>query len=415
MIVSKSSSIGEVFRLNNQRFFIDQSMYFNELCSYYKFVPRRKFAVPFKNGGNIMKRNNLLMHRTGLAVVCISCALSLSACGSNKNENRDPITGADMSETQESSSAMGSENNSDMASGEDYSEFDRMIGDENTDPNTIIDYINTNANESNAQRFLKGLLGFGSDLRNIDLSRLDNSKQYMPQDVIAFIELMRLEASEPSMILSDQENRRVINMPLRDMLERAIMFEQHLKKYPNNVTTDAAAKLYEEIATNAISGGYDRAAGISHQYKGEAEDVVNKELLQRYQEFAAANADSNLGRIVQEYIDVLQTNQFKINDAMEEFYRGLSARLDVNRWANAQNSTNGNNQTTDSTTNGTGNGTNGEAGTTVPDENSTNKTGATNENTTNGNTTNENNTTNNSSASTHTGATDTVIQGTISR
>ena len=65
-----------------------------------------------------------------LAAVCFACALSVSACGKrdNRNENKDPITGADQSQTNESNS---SETGSGAANG-DYSAFDAMIGDENT-------------------------------------------------------------------------------------------------------------------------------------------------------------------------------------------------------------------------------------------------------------------------------------------
>lgn len=279
-----------------------------------------------------------ITHRAVLTAVCLTCALSITACGkrSNTNQNKDPLTGVDQSQTNESGSSDGAnENGTEGGSGAaagDYSDFDAMIGDENTDPNSIIDYINTNiagAAMNDVKNFFKGLLGFGSDVRDIDFTRLEDSRQYMPEDMIAFMELMRLEGDTPSMAMSNEENRKVINMTLSEMLERALLFEQHLAKYPNDTSSDAAARLYEEIATNAISGGYNRTEGIEHYYKGETNDVVDREALQYYQQFAEANKDSNLGRIVAEYINVLQSNDFKINDTMEEFYRGLHDRLDV--------------------------------------------------------------------------------------
>lgn len=151
----------------------------------------------------------------------------------------------------------------------------------------------------------------------------------MPEDMIAFMDLMKLEAESPSMVMSDEENRKVINMTLSEMLERAALFEQHIEKYPNHVTTEAATKLYEEIATNAISGGYNKTEGIAHYYKGDSDNEVNQEALKYYQQFAEANPDSALGQAVKEYIDVLQTNQFQINDNMEEFYKGLHTKLDL--------------------------------------------------------------------------------------
>lgn len=286
----------------------------------------------------VLNRKSSTVRRAVLAALCVICALSVSACAKrdNRNENKDPITGADQSQTNESGSAEGgsegaSDGGSDVANG-DHSEFDAMIGDETTDPNSIINYINTNiagAAVSDVKRFFTGLLGFGDDIRNIDFTGLEDSRQYMPEDMIAFMDLMRLEGDTPSMVLSDEENRKVINMTLSEMLERARLFEQHLEKYPNEVSSEAAARMYEEIATNAISGGYNKTEGVEHYYKGDTNDMIDQKALQYYQQFVEANPDSNLGKVVAEYIDVLQVNDFKINEAMEEFYRGLQGRFAV--------------------------------------------------------------------------------------
>lgn len=285
-----------------------------------------------------MRKKNLL--RKPVVAVAIVCALmlSLSACGKKDkiNENQDPLTGEDQSDTQQQTEGNGEngENNGDN-NGENngnFNDFDAMINDENTNPNDIMDYINTNivsAGISDVERFFSGLLSFGDDIRDIDFTALEDSRQYMPEDMTAFMDLMKSEAEEPSMVMSDEENRKVINIPLSDMLERAAALEQHIQKYPNHVTTDAATKLYEEIATNAISGGYNSAEGIGHYYKGDAENVVDQDALQYYQKFVDENADSSLAQTVKEYIDVLQTNQFQINDTTEDFYKGLHSKLNL--------------------------------------------------------------------------------------
>ncbi len=351
------------------------------------------------HGGKIMKKMCLLksssnkkssnVRRAILAAMCVTCALSISACGKkdNRNENKDPITGADQSQTNESGSTEGSsvgnsEGSTDTAGG-DHSEFDAMIGDKNTDPNTIINYINTNiagAAVSDVKRFFTGLLSFGDDIRNIDFTGLEDSRQYMPEDMIAFMDLMRLEGDTPSMIMSDKENRKVINMTLSEMLERALLFEQHLEKYPNEVSSEAAARMYEEIATNAISGGYNRTEGVEHYYKGDTNDTIDQKALQYYQQFADANPDSNLGKIVKEYINVLQTNDFKINDSMEEFYRGLQGRFDVSHLRTNGTNEGQLNSTGNAGTAGTGNNSTGNAGTAGTENNGTEKNNAANDN-----------------------------------
>lgn len=364
-----------------------------------------------------------------LAAMALTCALSLAACGrkDKADENRDPLTGEDMSQTNESSEADSGDDADNNSSANNKDEFDRMINDKNTDPNNIISYINTNivkAGAEDVKYFFSGLLGFGEDVRDIDFSKLEDSRKYMSEDMVAFMDLMRLEGEKPSMAMSDKENRKVINMTLTEMLERALMFENHLKKYPNDVTTEAAARLYEEIATNAISGGYDKAQGIAHYYKGDKDDVINKEALQYYQKFVDANKDSNLAGIVKEYIDLLQSNQFKINEEMESFYASLHDRLSVSKWNNGTNNTNTNG--TSGTTTGNTN-TNGTSGTTTGNTNTNGTngttTGNTNTNGTNGTTTGNKNTnstntnnSNNSTAGNRTNSSEgTVIQGTVKK
>lgn len=347
----------------------------------------------------VIKKKSVLKKLAVTTAVTCAVALSISACGKKDkvNDNQDPLTGqtSQSSEsTQEGSDNGNSGENGDGASGDgsgsgsgDYSDFDAMIGDEGTDPNNIMDYINTNivsAGAADVERFFSGLLSFGDDIRNIDFTGLNDSRQYMPEDMVAFMDLMKLENEKPSMAMSDEENRKVINMTLSEMLERALLFEKHLEKYPNHVTSDAASRLYEEIATNAISGGYNSAEGIKHYYKGDTDDVVDKEALQYYQKFVEANPDSNLGKIVKEYITVLESNQFQINGAMEDFYMGLHGKLNVRNQ-------NGNNANTGTGPNGTGNGS---------ESNETNESG-----------TNGSGTTGNATAD----AADTVIEGTIKR
>lgn len=362
-----------------------------------------------------------------LAAMALTCALSLAACGrkDKADENRDPLTGEDMSQTNESSEAGSSENAGNNSSA-NADEFDRMINDKNTDPNNIISYINTNivkAGAEDVKHFFSGLLSFGEDVRDIDFTKLEDSRKYMSEDMVAFMDLMKLEGEKPSMAMSDKENRKVINITLSEMLERALLFENHLKKYPNDVTTEAASRLYEEIATNAISGGYDKAQGIAHYYKGDKDDVINKEALQYYQKFVDANKDSNLAGIVKEYIDLLQSNQFKINEEMESFYASLHDRLNVSKWnkgtgtngGNTNGTTTGNTNTngTNGTTTGNTN-TNGTNGTTTGNTN-TNGTNNVNTNGTNTNSTNTNSK-NNSTAGNGTNTSgSTVIQGTVKK
>jgi hypothetical protein len=287
-----------------------------------------------------MKKKSL--NRKILLALCLSCTLLLSACG-NKNattDEQDPLTGEEVSENN------GTENMDASQWNGDFTEYDTMLADENTNPNDIIDYINTNvvgAAANDVDYFFRGLLGFGTDIRDIDLTRLNVSNEYMSEDMIAFIELMRTESDTPSMVMSDTENRRVINMTLSEMLERALLFEHHIEKYPDNASTEAAQRLYEEIATNAIAGGYDSTNGIAHYYQGDTENVVDSNSIQYYEQFIEANPNSNLAKVVDEYITLLVSNQYQLTDDVEDFYKSLYSKLDVDSiTANLSNQTSNN-------------------------------------------------------------------------
>lgn len=279
-------------------------------------------------------KNKLLRNKLFFTTIAIACALSVSACGrkNNNNENNDPLTGEEMLQEETA-------NNEQTGDAADHGEFDRILN-ESTDVNDVIDYINTNiigAAVTDVERFFTGLFNFGDNIRDIEFDRLNDSKQHMPEDMIAFMDLMQLEKEKPSITMSGEANTKAINMTLSEMLERALLFEQHIVKYPDNVSTPAAARLYEEIATAAITGNYDREQGVEHYYKGESADVIDRDSLQYYKQFAKANPKTNLGIIVNEYINVLEANDFNINEGVEEYYKSLANKLDINTWARPEN------------------------------------------------------------------------------
>ena len=284
---------------------------------------------------NKLLKQTILKGKMLAVAVALTCTLGLTACGRDDNNNQ---TGETQTQEMTTENSTEGETGNTTVNGNDYSEFDRLLN-ESTDSSEIVDYINTNivdAGAADVERFFSGLLGFGDNIRDIDFTQLNDSTQYMSEDMIAFMDLMKLEAETPSMTMAEGENRHTINMTLSEMLERALMFEKHIVRYPDNVSTDAAGRLYKEIATAAITGGYDKEQGVEHYYKGDSADEIDRDSLQYYQQFAEANPDSNIGIIVQEYINILEANDFKINEAVEEYYRSLDQKLDIQTWAKAE-------------------------------------------------------------------------------
>lgn len=264
-----------------------------------------------------------------MSTLCVMCCVSLASCGNNNkgNQGKDPLTGQSMEQSQEMQSSQTETDNNDSVGNGD--EFDRILN-EATDVGDVVTYVTSNlanATETEARRLFGGLFGYGNDVRDIDYTQFDESRQYLSEDMIAYLDLMKLESDTPSMVMSDTENRKVIGLTLSEMLERALLFEKHIEKYPDAISTEPASRLYEEIATNAITGGYDKTNGVEHYYKGDSADVIDQESLKYYQQFVDANPDTRLGGIVKEYINVLQQNNFQLNENVENFYHGLYQKL----------------------------------------------------------------------------------------
>ena len=115
----------------------------------------------------VIKKKNLLKKLAVTTAVTCVVALSISACGKkNKvNENQDPLTGQDTSQSSEAASEGGSDGENgesgDGSGNGDFSDFDAMLNDEGTDPNSIMDYINTNivsAGVADVERFFFGVV-----------------------------------------------------------------------------------------------------------------------------------------------------------------------------------------------------------------------------------------------------------------
>lgn len=150
-------------------------------------------------------------------------------------------------------------------------------------------------------------------------------------EAASFAYLLGLEAENPSIVIAADGSSKAIHLTLSEMLERALLFEQHLVKYPNGATAPEASAYFTEIATYAITGGYNKAAGIPNYYMGDTADVVDRRALRYYKRFVEDNPDSCLGKVVQEYISLLNVNQFKIDGTVEAFYNALPQKLMIGR------------------------------------------------------------------------------------
>ena len=153
-----------------------------------------------------------------LCLICFFCLSMLFGCGTSSDGNdKDPYSGQEMTENQTNTNDNNDGNNN-----------DGVVGDIVDGAEDVVEDIGT---------AFSNLITDATDLREVDYTPLEERRGEMTEDMVAYLDLMKLEKEAPSMVASDEEGRRTIGLTLSEMLERGVLFENHIKKYPNGKTT----------------------------------------------------------------------------------------------------------------------------------------------------------------------------------
>lgn len=164
-----------------------------------------------------------------------------------------------------------------------------------TQKEDVYDFLETHISKTqpkDADQLIKGLLGYLADADAADYNRLSKQEIYLTDEMGEFVELMKKEQNNPSVLLSEK-------------LLWAKKLEAHARMYPEGVTYLYAYEKFCETVYETVTGFSDEAA------------------LTEYEQFIADNPDMHLTGILQEYVELLQDSGGSVDKPVEKFYGKL--------------------------------------------------------------------------------------------
>lgn len=161
------------------------------------------------------------------------------------------------------------------------------------------------------------LKGEGYIYPEIDYGEMLAYKEYISKSVLNYIEIMDLETSDRFTYGEE------IEIPLKDLLNRALKSEEYLLSNTGARTTNKIYELYVEYIDAAILG-----TGNPFVLANEGTSIIKKDILNEYINFVKDNKDSRTSEFIQEYIDILGENDNDM-DAPEviEFYDNRNSSI----------------------------------------------------------------------------------------
>lgn len=180
------------------------------------------------------------------------------------------------------------------------------------------------AEMKDADQLVNGLLGYLADADAADYNRLSRQKNYLSEEMQEFIELMREEQNQPSVL----DTR--VNVTLQELLIRANKLEEHARKYPEGVTYPYTYGKYCELLSAGITGFYDGSSDVSNCYLDVDQLHMKEESIKAYTDFVAAYPDSFTADILREYVNMLAENDQLFTKAVKKFYGRLELVIKEN-------------------------------------------------------------------------------------
>lgn len=138
-------------------------------------------------------------------------------------------------------------------------------------------------------------------------------KEYASEEIKSYLDILKREGE---MVFTDGESMVV---DLKDLIERGIKAENHLRTYPDGKTMNKVKNYYSAYIYAAIQG-----VGNQYIYAGEGTSKVREDVLNQYKEVVEDYPEFNIGKIFQLYIDTLALDKDDLNgESVLKFYEDL--------------------------------------------------------------------------------------------
>ncbi len=140
---------------------------------------------------------------------------------------------------------------------------------------------------------------------------------YASDEVSSFLNIINREGQ---MMYTDGEMLRV---DLNELIERALMAEEHLDKYAEGKTEGRIKDFYVGYVIGIIMG-----TGNQYIYAKDGSSLIKDEVLNAYKQFIEANKDSNISKILEQYLQGLTMDNYDMNgENALKFYDDLPTIL----------------------------------------------------------------------------------------
>lgn len=118
------------------------------------------------------------------------------------------------------------------------------------------------------------------------------------------------------------------NISAGDLLERAVVVEDFITRYPNSTYRDEAVKHYNKLVTAAITGGYVDGENNKHLYLDENGETLSADVVTEYDTFVNNYGNTQTAAIIGEYTTLIGDADGSLTEDIKNFYNDLVNRLE---------------------------------------------------------------------------------------
>jgi hypothetical protein len=136
---------------------------------------------------------------------------------------------------------------------------------------------------------------------------INNFKSFVSPGVYEFLNLRSKELQQ-----GFSEDAKLL-ITFRELGSRIITWQNYLNKYPAS-PLQAEAKFSFRLYLNTFLTGLDNSPVA-------ADDVLLPEMKQVYSEFISKNQDTESGKIVGKFYNILTKNNFRLTEELDDFYQ----------------------------------------------------------------------------------------------
>ena len=115
--------------------------------------------------------------------------------------------------------------------------------------------------------------------------------------------------------------------PLPLVLSEALTLERQLAQISDVEERQRLETLYENVVTEAITGGYDPLSGKTNGYADRDSSSIDPKTVDYYRDFVNGNGKSRTAELAEEYIRVLEEQGFEINETVEAYYKSFPEKV----------------------------------------------------------------------------------------